>query len=73
MRARSPHEVCQRVPCAGHHLLSYRPAGEPRVIAPADVCCTCSDFSRGLLVPVPQCGQAAAHSRALYDYIEGRS
>jgi hypothetical protein len=57
---------------SGSHLpLQYRPDGEPRVIAPAEVCDTCSDFERGVLVPVSFCDLAWLNTEEYYDWLCG--
>lgn len=53
-----------------YHLpISYRPEGQDRFTAPADVCGTCSDFESGKLVPVSFCPEAKVKSEELYAYI----
>lgn len=52
-----------------HLPLSYRPEGQDRFTAPADVCGTCSDFESGKLVPVSFCEAARIKSDELYAYI----
>lgn len=56
----------------GSHLpLQYRPDGEPRVSVPAEVCGTCSDFERGLLVPVAFCDPARLNTEEYYAWLDG--
>lgn len=56
----------------GDHLpVHYRPAGVDRFETPADVCGTCSDLERGLLVPVPFCPEASRKGAEEDDYLAG--
>jgi hypothetical protein len=54
-----------------HLPVDYRPEGESRHAPPAEVCNTCTDWERKLLVPSSFCPIAKQHSDQLYEWMLG--
>lgn len=54
-----------------HLPVHYRPVWADRTEIPADLCATCTDWDRLLLVPVSFCPQAARHCEQWYAHLAG--